>query len=155
MTGQRLKRATLGALLAAGALALIHHEPAEAQRPKGCVIEQWPAYFAPGPQGFELRERIALDDGSSIYAIVFGPPAGEYAKLYLFFLDRDGCERKALVVGTYAYMNDFARERGELSEGERLWHLDYLDAESHRTLEFRYERPGYEEMRARALELLR
>ena len=143
------------AALAAGLEALAIGTPALAQRPAGCIIERWPAYFAPGPQSFELRERIPLEAGGTIYAIVFGPPAGEYAKLYLFFLDRDGCERKALVVGTYAYMNDFARERGEIGEGERLWHLDYLDAATHRTLEFRYERPGYGEMRARALELLR
>ena len=140
-------------VLAAGLFAAAASPAGGQARPQGCIIEQWPAYFAPGPQSFTVRERIPVA-GGTIHAIAFGAPEGEYAKLYLFFLDRDGCERKALVVGTYAYLNDFARERGELGEGERLWHLDYLDAETQRTLEYLYEKPAYEEMRARALELL-
>lgn len=129
--------------------------PAAAQdRPEGCVIEQWPAFLAPGPQSHAVRETLETDAGE-IHAIEFGAPEGEYAKLFLFFLVHDGCERKVFSVGSYGYVNDFARQRGEIGEGERVYHLDLYEPESHTTLEMRYDRPGYAEMRERALNVLR
>lgn len=148
MLGRILKGLAGAAVLAGVAAAQ------EGERPEGCVIEQWPAYLAPGPQQHSLRERLETDAGE-IYAIEFGPPEGEYAKIYMFFLVHDGCERKVLSVGSYGYMNDFARQRGEIGVDERVYHLDLFEPEAHRTLELRYERPRYEDMRERALDLLR
>lgn len=137
------------------AAALLAAPGAAAQtRPAGCVIEQWPAFLAPEPQTHRIRERLQTDAGE-IWAIEFGPLAGEYAKLYLFFLVHDGCERKVLSIGSYGYQNDFARQRGEIKEGERIYHLDLYEPEKHTPLEIRYEAPGYEEMREKALDLLR
>ena len=101
--------AAAGIVLGGIALAV----PAAAQeRPEGCLIEIWPDFFSPGPQQHQLREKLVTDAGE-IYAIEFGPLAGEYAKIYLFFLDRGGCERKALIVGSFNYRTDVARESGE------------------------------------------
>ncbi len=129
--------------------------PATAQdRPDGCLIEIWPDFFSPGPQQHQLREKLVTDAGE-IYAIEFGPLAGEYAKIYLFFLDHGGCERKALIVGSFNYLTDMARESGEIGPQDRRYHLDLFDPDKHTTLEFRTEIPRYEEMREMALNLLR
>jgi hypothetical protein len=104
MTGRCLKNFLAVVTIAfasgwAGGLASFWASPAMAQdRPEGCIIEIWPDYLGPGPQEHHIREKLATDAGE-IFAIEFGPLAGEYAKLYLFFLDHDGCERKALIVG--------------------------------------------------------
>ncbi|HUF87427.1 MAG TPA: hypothetical protein VMM59_08595 [Thermohalobaculum sp.] len=151
MIGRMVKALAVAGMLAGMPVA----GPAQEQeRPEGCVIEQWPAFLAPGPQEHSVRETLETDAGA-IHAIEFGPPAGEYAKLFLFFLVHDGCERKVFSVGSYGYMNDFARERGEIGEGGRVYHLDLYEPERHTTLEMRYDRPGYAEMRERALNLLR
>jgi hypothetical protein len=143
----------LKCFLAAAAIAFA--VPAAAQdRPEGCVLEQWPAFLAPGPQEHNMREKLETDAGE-IWAIEFGPLDGEYAKVFLFFLVHEGCERKVFSVGSYGYLNDFARARGEIGEGERVYHLDLYEPEKHTTLEMRYDPPGYEEMRERALNLLR
>ena len=154
-----IARMVKGVLLAGALGAGLAWAPATAQetgeaRPEGCVIEQWPAYLAPGPQEHRVRETLTTDAGE-IYAIEFGPPAGEYAKLYLFFLVHGGCERKVFSVGSYGYMSDFARQRGEIGEGERVYHLDLYTPESHNVLEVRFDRPTYAEMRERALNVLR
>lgn len=148
MIGRFMKGLALAVALAAPAAGQ------EGARPEGCVIEQWPAFLAPGPQEHQVREKLATDAGE-IYAIEFGALEGEYAKLWLFFLVQGGCERKVFSVGSYGYMTDFARERGEIGAGERVYHLDLYGPETHDTLELRYERPGYAEMRERALNLLR
>jgi hypothetical protein len=89
--------------------------PATAQeRPKGCLIEIWPDFLGPGPQEHQLREKLETDAGE-IFAIEFGPLAGEYAKLYLFFLVYDGCERKVFSVGSFNYQTDMARESGSIT----------------------------------------
>lgn len=149
MIGRAVKGLTVAAMLAGG--------PALAQdgaRPEGCVIEQWPAFLAPGEQEHRVRETLETDAGE-IHAVEFGPPAGEYAKRYLFFLVHKGCERKVFLVGSFGYMNDFARERGEIGADERLYHLDLFTPSGRDTLEIRYDRPGYVEMRERALNELR
>lgn len=145
----------IGRFMKGLALAVALAAPAAGQeRPEGCVIEQWPAFLAPGPQEHRLRESLETDAGT-IHAIEFGPLAGEYAKVFLFFLEHGGCERKVFSVGSYGYMNDFARQRGEIGAGERVYHLDLYEPERHSTLEMRYDRPGYAEMRERALNVLR
>jgi len=139
--------------LAAAAIAMVG--PAAAQeRPDGCLIEIWPDFFSPGPQEHRLREKLVTDAGD-IYAIDFGPLAGEYPKLYLFFLDHGGCERKALIVGSFNYHTEMARESGEIGPEARRYHLDLFDPDKHTTLEFRTQAPRYEEMREMALNLLR
>jgi hypothetical protein len=143
----------LKVFLAAAAIALA--VPAAAQeRPEGCLIEIWPDFLGPGPQEHQLREKLVTDAGE-IFAIEFGPLAGEYAKLYLFFLDHDGCERKAFSVGSFNYITDMARENGSIGPAERRYHLDLYEPEGHHALEFRTEVPRYEEMREMALNLLR
>ena len=140
----------LGGIALAGAAS-----PAMAQvRPEGCLIEIWPDFLGPGPQEHQIREKLETDAGE-IYAIEFGPLAGEYAKLYLFFLDRDGCERKALIVGAFNYITEIARENGEIGPQERRYHIEFFDPDKQTTLEFRTEIPRYEEMREMALNLLR
>jgi hypothetical protein len=128
--------------IAVGGIALAGPatSPATAQeRPKGCLIEIWPDFLGPGPQEHQLREKLETDAGE-VFAIEFGPLAGEYAKLYLFFLVYDGCERKVFSVGSFNY---------------RRYHLDLYDPNEHTTLQFRTEVPRYEEMREMALNLLR
>ena len=137
------------------ALALPAADLAVAQeRPKGCLIEIWPDFLGPGPQEHQVRETLTTDAGE-IYAIEFGPLVGEYAKVYLFFLVYDDCERKVLLVGSFDYQTDLARASGSIGPEERRYHLDLFDPEGHRTLEFRTQAPGYEEMREMALNLLR
>ena len=151
MIVRRLK----GLMIAAGLGAMALAAPAVAQdRPDGCVIEAWPAFLAPGPQEHEVRETLTTDAGE-IYAITFGPLAGEYGKLYLFFLVHGGCERKVFSVGSYDYMTDIARQNGDLGPDERRYHLDLYEPEKHTVLEFRTSPPAYEEMREMALNLLR
>jgi hypothetical protein len=70
-----------GIALGGIALAGPATSPATAQeRPKGCLIEIWPDFLGPGPQEHQLREKLETDAGE-IFAIEFGPLAGEYAKL--------------------------------------------------------------------------
>ena len=143
----------LKVFLVAAAIALAI--PAIAQeRPEGCLIEIWPDFIGPGPQEHQVRETLVTDAGE-IFAIEFGPLAGEYGKLYLFFLVHGGCERKVFSVGSYDYLTEFARQSGEIGPQDRRYHLDLYDPEKHTTLEFRTEVPRYEEMREMALNLLR
>jgi hypothetical protein len=141
----------LGATALTGATA---SQVVAQERPEGCLIEIWPDFLGPGPQEHQLRETLTTDAGE-IYAIAFGPLAGEYAKLYLFFLIYDGCERKVFSVGSFNYQTDLARERGEIGPTARRYHLDLYDPDQHTTLEFRSEVPRYGEMREMALNLLR
>ncbi len=143
----------LKVFLTAAAIALASPVTAQ-ERPEGCLIEIWPDFFSPGPQQHQLREKLVTDAGE-IYAIEFGPLAGEYAKLYLFFLVHDGCERKVFSVGSFNYITEMARESGQIGPEDRRYHLDLYDPEKHTTLEFRNAVPRYEEMREMALNLLR
>ena len=154
MIWRLVKGLALAAALAAPAAAQESAQGAEPVRPEGCVIEQWPAYLAPGTQDHHVRESLVTDAGE-IYAVEFDDLEGEYAKLYLFFLVQGGCERKVLSVGSYGYMNDFARQRGEIGEGERVYHVDLFEPGERDQLEVRYRRPSYEAMREKALNLLR
>jgi hypothetical protein len=139
----------------AGTWAGVLTSPATAQeRPDGCIIEIWPDFLGPGPQEHQVREKLESDAGE-IYAIQFGPLAGEYAKVFLFFLVYDGCERKVFSVGSYNYMTELARESGAIGPEARRYHLDLYTPEKHTTLGFRGEVPRYEEMREMALNLLR
>jgi len=99
-------------------------------RPTGCVIEAWPAY---------------LDSG---------PLAGEYGKLFMFMLVYAGCERQVMVVGSYDYLIDIARQNGDIGPAERRYHIDMLVPEKHNVLEYRTSPPGYAEMREMALRVL-
>jgi len=129
--------------------------PAVAQeRPEGCLIEIWPDFLGPGPQEYKLRETLTTDAGE-IFAVEFGPLAGEYAKVFLFFLVYEDCERKVFLVGSFNYQTELARENGSIGPEERRYHLDLFDPEEHHTLEFRTQAPRYEEMREMALNLLR
>lgn len=149
-------RRCLKVFLAAAALALaLPAGPTIAQeRPKGCLIEIWPDFLGPGPQEHQVRETLTTDAGE-IYAIEFGPLAGEYAKVFMFFLVYGDCERKVFLVGAFNYQTELARQRGEIGPDERRYHLDLFDPEEHHTLEMRTEVPRYEEMREMALNLLR
>jgi hypothetical protein len=156
MTGRCLKDfLAVVAIVFASVLASGLTSPAMAQeRPDGCIIEIWPDFLGPGPQEHQIRERLETDAGE-IFAIEFGPLAGEYAKVYLFFLVYDGCERRVFSVGSYNYITDLARESGSIGPEDRRYHLDLYAPEKHTTLEFRTEAPRYEEMREMALNLLR
>jgi hypothetical protein len=148
---------SLKVFVAAMVLALVGSvaDPAPAQgRPDGCLIEIWPDYLGPGPQEHKVREKLETDAGE-IYAIEFGPLAGEYAKIYLFFLVYDDCERKVFSVGAFNYISEMARENGSIGPDETRYHLDLFQQEGHRTLGFRSQPPPYEEMREMALNLLR
>jgi hypothetical protein len=136
------------------ALALPAGTGTAQERPKGCLIEIWPDFLGPGPQEHHVRETLATNAGE-IFAIEFGPLAGEYAKVFLFFLVYDDCERKVLSVGSFNYQTELAREAGSIGPEERRYHLDLFDINEHHTLEFRTEAPRYEEMREMALNLLR
>jgi hypothetical protein len=138
--------------IALGGIAL--SGAAAQERPDGCVIESWPAFLGPGPQKHQVRETLATDAGE-IVAIEFGPLGGEYGKLYMFFLVQGGCERMVFSVGSYDYLTEIARQNGEIGPQARRYHLDLFVPQKHTTLEFRTEVPGYEEMREKALELLR
>ena len=144
-----------GLAAALAVVAIAWAAPAAAQeRPDGCLIEIWPDYLGPGQQAHEVRETLTTDAGD-IYAIEFGPMAGEYAKKWLFFLVHDGCERKVFLVGSFNYITEMARENGSISPTERRYHLDLFQPEGHNTLEFRADLPSYEEMREMALDVLR
>lgn len=146
-----LKAFVAGAALALGLVA----PPGQAQtRPEGCLIEVWPDYLGPGPQAHQVREQLETDAGE-IFAIEFGPLEGEYAKLWLFFLVYEGCERKVFLVGAFNYISELARESGSIGPDEVRYHLDLFQPEGHKTLEFRASPPRYEEMREMALNLLR
>ncbi|HSF96435.1 MAG TPA: hypothetical protein VLA52_15525 [Thermohalobaculum sp.] len=137
------------------AAAILAAAPAAAQeRPQGCVLEAWPAFLDPWDQTHQLQEKIPTDAGE-VLAIRFGPLSGEFAKLYMFMLVRDGCDRHILSVGSFGFQTEFARQRGEIGEGDRIYHLDLFGPDSHQVLEFLRDPPGYEAMRARALEVLR
>jgi hypothetical protein len=147
----------LKVLLAAAILGLTAPAAGTAlaqERPEGCLIEIWPDFLGPGPQEHKLRETLTTDAGE-IFAIEFGPPAGEYAKVFLFFLVFDDCERKVFLVGSFNYQTELARGNGSIGPDERRYHLDLFDPDEHHTLEFRTAAPGYEEMREMALNLLR
>lgn len=127
---------------------------ADVQRPKGCVVEAWPAFLDPWHQTHRIRERIKTDAGE-VLAIQFGPLKGEYAKLFMFMLVHDGCDRKIVVVSSFNFMTDIARQRGDVGPGQRIYELDLYTHDQHKTLELMHRPPSYAEAKAKALDLLR
>jgi len=91
---------------------------------------------------------------AQIYAIEFGPLAGEYGKLFMFMLFYAGCERQVMVVGSYDYLIDIARQNGVIGPADRRYHIDMLVPEKHNVLEYRTSPPGCAEMREMALRVL-
>jgi len=152
MIERRLK-SFLAAALAAVLLAVPGAADAQT-RPKGCVIESWPDYLSPGLQTHGVREKLATGSGE-IVAVEFGPLTGDYGKLWLFLLVRQGCERKVLSVGSFEYLTEIARQNGDVGANERRYHVDLFDAETHQVLEYRTSPPAYEEMREIALSVLK
>jgi len=143
----------LAALAVAVAVPLASQAPAQ-QRPEGCVLEAWPAFLDPWGQSHGIREKIPTGAGEVI-AVAFGPLSGEFAKVYMFMLVQGGCDRKIVTLASFDFVTDFARERGDIGAGDRIWHLDYFDAQTHNRVELYETEPGYAAARARALELLR
>jgi len=132
----------LKSFLAAATLVLALPAAGLAQdRPTGCVIEAWPAYLDSGPQQHRLRETIPTDAGQ-IYAIEFGPLAGEYGKPFMFMLVYSGCERQVMVVGSYDYLIDIARQNGDIGPADRRYHINMLVPEKHNVLGYRISPPG-------------
>lgn len=119
-------------------------------QPLGCADESWGAYISPGPQEFERREVISLDENRDIIVIEFGALEGEFAKLFIFLEDNGACFTRAVSVGSYAFTNMFAAESGQ----DRVYHIDLYEYESHSTLDMRDTPPSYAEARAIALRVL-
>lgn len=115
---------------------------------KECPAFGWNGFLDPGPQTYEVVERIHAGE-STIVVIKFDELTGEYAKVYLFFEFLGECPRRAVSLGSYATTNLFA------ADGERVYHLDLYEVGSHTTLDFFSEIPPFEEINERALEVLK
>ena len=134
------------AMLAAGVLT---GGPA---RGEGKCVLGWPM-LKPEPQTVEAVE--TLDLPTNIHAYRFGPFAGEFAKLYAFFLDGGDCYVKAVVAGSYEDTTRFARESGDIAPRARLYHLDVYDPDRHATIGFSKEPYTFQQVREAALEHLK
>ena len=65
-------------------------------------------------------------------------------------------QRFMVTLGSSDHVNTVARERGEIAEGERLFHLDgYFDGDEHRAYAFFDGDPGYDVVRPTVVGIIR
>jgi len=117
-----------------------------------CVTKSW-RMLAPEPQEFASVETPGLP--ANIHAYRFGAPAGQFSKLFIFFLDGGECYVRAVVAGTYEMTTSFAREKGSIGPEDRLYHLDLYDGDSHQTLGFSKVAYTFEQVRDAAIKHLK
>ena len=124
--------------------------PAHADDPYSteCAIGSWPRFLSPGPQEPLHVENIDLEN-RVIRVFKFDELVGEYAKLFIFLEDDGYCFRRVFSVGSYTLTASLK------TDGPRLYHADLYLANKHATIGFFEGPPSYEEVRKRALEILK
>ncbi len=87
-----------------------------------------------------------------IFAFEYFEMKGPWAVRYLFALaEPSGRPRFHISLGSYERTNQLAREQGTIKPGERLFHLDFYQNGSHRTLGWYKGEVGYPAVRTAAL----
>jgi hypothetical protein len=123
--------------------------PLAAMAEARCATDRWGRFLNPEPQTYEIREVISDDPAATIVSFVFGELQGDYAKVWLFTRFEGDCMTNAVSLGSYAYLLDPAQP-----DAPRTYHLDLYAPDTHATLGFYDTKPGYEEIRAAAVEVL-
>jgi len=103
----------------------------------------WKKFLDPGPQDYQVGEKIDLQKGLMVVGIKFGELKGDFAKKHLFMLYEGKCPLAAVSLGSYA-------ATAILSDGTD-YHLDLYEVDTHSTLGFYNEPLSYEATRAIAL----
>ena len=114
--------------------------PAQAD---SCTPLGWGRFISPGPQDYEVVERIDLGEERLVIGVRFGAPTGNYAKLALFMLVEGECDLAVISQGSYALTN--------MAGEEPVFHLDLYEPDSHSTLEMMRSPLSYEQVRDRAV----
>ena len=93
--------------------------------------------------------------GANIMAYEYFEPKGQRRVFYRFsVLDETGGERFFLSLGSYDSTTQIARELGEISAGERAYHLDKYQGSSHWTYGHFNSLPTYDAIRAMIVDIL-
>jgi tetratricopeptide (TPR) repeat protein len=80
---------------------------------------------------------------------------GARAVRYAFIvLDDDGKPDFRISLGSYEYMQSFAKSSGQVKEGERYCHLDLYEGNMHATLGMYQKEPPYDEIKAEVVKHL-
>ena len=104
----------------------------EPPRQPDAPLDIWAAFLNPGPQSAHPIEGGA----PGIIGFAFDALAGDYAKLFLFFQVREKVLTRAVLAGSYAETVAIQRQMGQIGPDQRIYHMDYYDAQVHQTLGF-------------------
>ncbi|MGZ4985210.1 MAG: tetratricopeptide repeat protein [Chthoniobacterales bacterium] len=100
------------------------------------------------------REQTVIG-GRSVFAFEYFSPEGARRR-YLRFsvLNKDGTEDFYLSLGSYDDTTEIARELGQISKEQRIYHLDEYRKNAHRTYGMFQEQPDYDKVREIVLSVL-
>lgn len=93
--------------------------------------------------------------GKRVEALEYFELEGERALKYVFYVtDPANGEETRLSLGSYELTTLFMRQRGEIGQDERAFHLDEYGVNSHLTWAFFHGEPSYDEVRNLVEEIL-
>lgn len=93
--------------------------------------------------------------GRSVFAFEYFSPQGSRQKYFLFsVVNKKGDEEFHISLGSYDSTTQIARELGEISMGQRLYHLDEYRGALHKTYAFFKEKPDYDKVRTTVVSVL-
>ena len=101
------------------------------------------------------REQAVIDGRQVMAFQTFAPQGDRMVFLTFYLLGPDGRDTARFSLGSYDLTTEAARESGDIRPDERLYHLDYYGSRSHATYAFFRKQPGYDEVRAMVVQILR
>ncbi len=112
-----------------------------------------PEELRPKQKSF-CRDQFEVN-GIRVMAFEYFAPSGERMVYYRFsILNEAGDEDYWYSLGSYDATTTYARESGQISNSERLYHLDRYDNGSHQTFGFFEELPPYDEVKKMVIAVL-
>jgi tetratricopeptide (TPR) repeat protein len=100
------------------------------------------------------REQFVVE-GRRVFAFEVFDPQGPRRMSYRFsVVDAEGREAEYVSLGSYDSTTEVARETGQISEKQRLYHLDRYRGDTHWTYAFFTEKPTYEAVRTSVVSIL-
>ncbi len=103
---------------------------------------------------FFTREQFATDGKNLLVQEHFELTGDRAIKWAFLMVDAKGAVIRRISLGSSDSTTRIAREMGEISADQRIWHLDEYEGASHFSLAFYKECPTYAETRAKVIERL-
>jgi tetratricopeptide (TPR) repeat protein len=113
------------------------------------LIELWKGgkYKELSQQKFFCREQFK-NNSQPITVFEYFSPSGDYLVKYSFYAPKPKQEDSfKITLGSYESTNKVARELGEISNDQRVYHLDLYKPNRHETHKFYMNEPPYETVR--------